>query len=405
MRIGFISLVFMLTISLSPSHSATPIKSGSVCAKQGNTKTYNGKKFTCIKTRNKLVWKQIVSSKKSTTTSLPSKPPEPNNLGNFSRPSSLKQLNEFSAWRFAHREVRSHIEKLSPSNQRIELVASSAIPVDLKTEILFQYKLGLDAFSDTYFPKLPIYVVVGYGDETKFWKDIYQYLGSNRYSIHQETATRREPIPGGEESLFLFQNQLRPFHTIFMPRSWGAKEYEYTRQGGIHGFVHSWQTFMTPNESGWIEESCDARNNCSKRILLPQMFVEGHATFMEYVIFYPVNQEFVMRKKFADNLRNHVGSQTKPFRNEQDVVDFFISQEDAGNSESFQRAIYAFGAIANEALVAVYGYQTLLDFFADIKRSVAWREAFKNRFGITPIEFYGQIAPYLLSVQKLEWNI
>lgn len=60
MRKGFIGLVFFLTISLIPAHSATPPKAGSLCSKQGITKTHQGKKFTCIKTGKRLVWNKGV---------------------------------------------------------------------------------------------------------------------------------------------------------------------------------------------------------------------------------------------------------------------------------------------------------------------------------------------------------
>lgn len=60
MRKGIIGLVFFLTISLIPAHSATPPKAGSVCSKQGITKTHQGKKFTCIKSGKRLVWNKGV---------------------------------------------------------------------------------------------------------------------------------------------------------------------------------------------------------------------------------------------------------------------------------------------------------------------------------------------------------
>lgn len=60
MRKGVVGLVFFLTISFIPAHSATPPKAGSLCSKQGITKTHQGKKFTCIKTGKKLVWNKGV---------------------------------------------------------------------------------------------------------------------------------------------------------------------------------------------------------------------------------------------------------------------------------------------------------------------------------------------------------
>lgn len=64
MKKGIIGLAVVLSLSLLPAYSATPPKPGSVCSKQGITKTYQGKKYTCIKSGKKLVWGKGVTPKK-----------------------------------------------------------------------------------------------------------------------------------------------------------------------------------------------------------------------------------------------------------------------------------------------------------------------------------------------------
>ena len=63
MKKGVIGLSLLLCLSLIPAHSATPPKAGSICSKQGLTKSYQGKRFTCIKSGKKLVWNKGVASK------------------------------------------------------------------------------------------------------------------------------------------------------------------------------------------------------------------------------------------------------------------------------------------------------------------------------------------------------
>ena len=75
MRKGIIGLSLLLTISLIPAYSATPPKAGSICSKQGITKTFQGKRYTCIKSGKKLVWSKGVAVKKS----IPSSAPTPSN--------------------------------------------------------------------------------------------------------------------------------------------------------------------------------------------------------------------------------------------------------------------------------------------------------------------------------------
>jgi len=66
-----VGLSLLLSISLVPAHSATPPKAGSVCSKQGTTKIYQGKKYTCIKSGKKLVWSKGVVVKTPTPTPTP----------------------------------------------------------------------------------------------------------------------------------------------------------------------------------------------------------------------------------------------------------------------------------------------------------------------------------------------
>ena len=74
MRKGVVGLVFFLTISFIPAHSATPPKAGSLCSKQGITKTHQGKKFTCIKSGKKLVWNKGVKISSKTKVSPNTRP-------------------------------------------------------------------------------------------------------------------------------------------------------------------------------------------------------------------------------------------------------------------------------------------------------------------------------------------
>jgi hypothetical protein len=71
MKKGVIGLSLALSLSLIPAYSATPPKAGSVCLKQGLTKTHQGKKYTCIKSGKKLVWSKGVVKEKATATPAP----------------------------------------------------------------------------------------------------------------------------------------------------------------------------------------------------------------------------------------------------------------------------------------------------------------------------------------------
>ena len=56
---------------------------------------------------------------------------------------------------------------------------------------------------------------------------------------------------------------------------------------------------------------------------------------------------------------------------------------------------YSIGAIATEALIAVKGYKTYLDFVSTFPAKNDWKLEFKKSYGLTPDEFYLKLGPYL----------
>jgi len=63
MKLRVVLITLLLLAPLTPSISATPPKAGAICSKAGITKSYNGKKFTCVKSGKKLTWNKGVAIK------------------------------------------------------------------------------------------------------------------------------------------------------------------------------------------------------------------------------------------------------------------------------------------------------------------------------------------------------
>jgi len=72
-----IVLAISLLLSQTPSQSASPPKAGAVCKKVGIAKTYQGKKYTCIKKGEKLFWNRGVTVKQAAPALLPTAIPTP----------------------------------------------------------------------------------------------------------------------------------------------------------------------------------------------------------------------------------------------------------------------------------------------------------------------------------------
>ena len=69
-----LTLVFAL---VAPLNATAAIKAGGSCKKAGQTSTYAGKKFTCVKSGKKLVWNKGVAVAKPTPVVTPTPSPIP----------------------------------------------------------------------------------------------------------------------------------------------------------------------------------------------------------------------------------------------------------------------------------------------------------------------------------------
>ena len=73
MRKALVGLVAILSLSLVTAQlSEAAVTPGTKCSKAGATTTYNGKKYTCVKSGNKLVWNKGVTVAKPVPVAAPS---------------------------------------------------------------------------------------------------------------------------------------------------------------------------------------------------------------------------------------------------------------------------------------------------------------------------------------------
>jgi len=78
MRKLLAGLVAVLSLSLFTAQiSVAAVSPGAKCSKAGATSTYNGKKYTCVKSGKKLVWNKGVALEKPTPVATPSATPTP----------------------------------------------------------------------------------------------------------------------------------------------------------------------------------------------------------------------------------------------------------------------------------------------------------------------------------------
>ena len=201
MKRGVLGITLLLTISLLPAHSATPPKSGSTCTKQGATKTYQGKKYTCIKSGKKLIWdKGVIVTKPigtpsgsptpipspiSTPTPTPSSSPLPS-LTNSPSPTpaptiSTSSQNSLISESIEECKIRdARIKKIQPNNVGFPLT-EDIIPNRGVLKIAF---IPID-FADARGANDPYVTSNATFSKMKDW---YHYFSNGKFSIEAQQS-------------------------------------------------------------------------------------------------------------------------------------------------------------------------------------------------------------------------
>ena len=92
--------------------------------------------------------------------------------------------------------------------------------------------------------------------------------------------------------------------------------------------------------------------------------------------------------KLVENLKNDVG-----------VLEVFKQLDknayELGMTSCTSLGAYTVGSIATEALIAVKGYKTYMDFVTTFSNTSDWKAEFRKTYGLSAEDFYLKLAPYL----------
>ena len=364
MKKGITSLAIVLSLSFLPAHSAEPPKAGSPCPKQGMTKTYLDKKFTCKKSGKNLVWGKGVaknqvaaptSSKTPVTTpSIPSSLPKENfnpwSTKFTTQVMSAKAFESFTKWSAGQ----------SASQIRHELLIQPS-PVENSPTIIQVLKKMDEISSEIFsqFMKAKSVTVLGF-DEPWVVSQVYATGGHLRnsngrcnefYDPSYFVCMNRESHLG----LVLINDCRLPPGSV----SWCKLDLL------PHEYFHLVQLNLADNFSGahWNYGEDYALNS------FPHWLVEGSANFVASAIVSMARDakyedaRGVILYRGSDYMRNAL----------KDYEIYRVNQPVSGNLNS-----YNFGHIATEYIVASIGFQK----FIDIWKSYAVTRNFSRSFEI-----------------------
>ena len=371
-RIAF-GLILVLAVSFNPLAAIAVPKAGSACAKQGLTKSYQGKKFTCVKSDKKLVWSKGVVTKQSAPVPTSTKALEPTpSPSTTSKPKEnfLPWSTEFSTEVMSETAFESFAnwakdQSARPVNHQILIQSSSS---GYSPTILEDLKALDDASSRVFsqFMKKKSVTVIGL-DES--WV-VSQILGSGGHLKNMQGRCD-EPV-GVNYSICMNRDS----HLGIVIRS-DCKMPKGSVLGCVlgilpHEYFHLIQLNLADNLEGahWNYGEDYAKNS------FPHWFVEGSADFVASVMV-----SFAKNSKYENSRSEHVPG--VPGSMAYALIDYEVHGPSGNNLYS-----YNIGYIATEYIVASVGFQKFLDIWKDYSRTRNFYTSFEKVTGRSVATFY-----------------
>lgn len=374
---AFILTAVLVIFGVTPGSLAAQIaKPGAACSKAGLTQTIAGKKYTCVKSGKKLLWNKGVSlAPKPVVT--PAAPVI-----------TLDKLDATWTLKVALSNVSKKIESLPSSTFKAEMIYSPTVREDEKA---IEEKLlvpSTRAFQEYFQPAK--YQVVVFTNEDGVWADqaLLNYGGTYPFKLSDDIA---KWSTAGRYCNFAFATKSSTGVPIYYECTDTRKtRAEGNYQNPPHEYFHLVQFHISPRP-------------------MPAWLVEGSASFMGAAIgFSGLANPAASKTSFDINTGYDFDPDGKGFDpnrfrtwlksatdSEVKKVFKYLESTNLSNSDGNKHAYYSLGSIATEALVATYGFDGFMKIWLELSKGIAFADAFKNAFGLSPDEFYVKLTPYL----------
>lgn len=357
----------------APKPAPTP-KSGAVCKPLGKTQVVGTKKFTCVKSGNKLVWN------KPTSIAAPKPTPTP-----IAKP-TLDDLSAKAVYDYSRASVAESISKNGATSLVVKYLVGSNVANDtveaIKPDLQKAINLWGNAFSGS-----DRFTVIWYVQQDLEW-------AASTYVAETGNPVEWSNINAGCSVNYC-----------------GNATATQSRNGS---FV--FEQGMTLDRSGWNRSTAAhefthlAQNKLAGQNMyqMPLWLLEGGAQFYgEAIGYYPFDSSksirFGMHKQYVRDAASAV-SVNFPFKSlkgilaegkTENTARLMQSVEFGERGSSKTGLAYLLGSYATEVLVAVYGHDKVVELFTEFQTSTNWESNFQKVYGISTSTFYEKLTPYL----------
>ncbi len=404
--VATILFLFIFASNAAPADAAP--RAGAKCSKAGLTQTANGKKFTCIKAGNKLVWNKGAIISKATPAALPTRSitptPKPTvqkvevvssqwaepNMGCTYKEETAFTLKgpvicDNDLWTLVSRdkdsiESRAYRYVIDHWNKQAEGNLTVTFYIDPKAgEWTSQIEAGLRAGARFWGTSKP-----GSRPIPAFISEDYLYIEETMVKAgiiqNEQSKIRNKNAQGGQAGWNGGYEDPNAYWD-FLFKFQRSREDVGFYQVGPHEYTHYAQTYLAKGKT-WDKEHMPWVN-------------EGLPSYIGSALG-PMSK---MPHNQMDNWRGNLKWVTKP-------LSFFSKPDQEVYNSDRWGDVYPMGAFAAQALVALFGVDGIINYYTDLSTGIGNEAAYKKNFKLGSQALTELMESYVNSVSKREiWSL
>lgn len=442
-----LGVIVSVAFLIAPLNAVAAVKAGDSCKKIGSTATVNGKKFTCIKSGNKIVWNKGVAVVKpkpvATPTPTPVASPTPVATATLTptptpTPTPAKDLNRgyLRSNQFMYRISNGVLERrIYESNEYTTVDTRPESQFDPIRVKAYKEITGLQATAGH--PRIEILysITENYPKDhaeaiklgVKFAAEKFNLLFDEniKTSVVLVTEKDKDYVSNNVARLARPQDVAGTLVNLerYVPNSTsvgsGSAGFNRGSAGFIGGFyVGTFPSFLN-NDYLWPEIATHEMAHVLQMFHIsrgiyrseeafykaaPVHFTEGsantigHALAVQNLGWYSDESDYTI-KRYMSGFRGNNKMET-----EADVLEM-LEKTITRSDPQFADMAYPVGQVLWEYIIGTYGFDSFMKFLKNVAVLSSYEENIKAVTGLSKIELYKSAAPYLIATWKRAVNL
>jgi hypothetical protein len=354
-----LSISLVLFLSVFSPHALASVKSGTKCPAQGQTKNWQGKKYTCTKSGKKLVWNKGVPLTKPAADPVISPTLSPSTT----QPEVQKPAQTpVGLWQKTQFEILEQLKKLKPAKiQQLTFVLSPNADKDLAKTLQESYQEPITYLSNLYVNPSKVTFLVMNENDKEWWLGKLVELKSTQPTDWWDGNTCRlsPKVHCGYGSTPNPDGTFHFGHILGSEILWKDMDYTIAHHESIHVY-----------QLGLMGDRMQA---------LPYWFAEGQANYLGYTFSHRFVDSRIQRLIQINAIKNYFGN-LQSYSDQQWYE--WLQKIDSDSEYTFSLKLgYSVGELILESLYNEHGFRKVHDWMVAIKNGSDYKTGFKSVFG------------------------